>query len=172
MKVQDFTTMGAKELFLFEEKSTDQKLKKLKRDLLLRLARARQKGGTPPVHKERAAFRRYADEVAKAYAKLFKTGPWNKTFTAEDRQGFARVQWIAWTDDYRAGRFAAILPPKKKKGKARFKIGDRVQAGRKGTADYDEGEIVEIVDGKALVAWNSLAKTWVPEGGLKRKARR
>jgi len=48
-----------------------------------------------------------------------------------------------------------------------WEVGDKVEAGQEGTDDYDRGEIQEVVDDRAFVAWESQVKTWTPMEDLR-----
>lgn len=50
---------------------------------------------------------------------------------------------------------------------AKISVGDRVEAGRKGTDDYDKGRVVKIRGRMADVAWDSGVTTPAPVSDLR-----
>lgn len=47
-----------------------------------------------------------------------------------------------------------------------LKIGEKVQAGKEGSEDFDIGQILQISEKKALVAWQTGVRTWTPLSDL------
>lgn len=51
----------------------------------------------------------------------------------------------------------------------RIHVGDEVEAGKKGTEDYDYGKVLRVRKSEAYVAWDSGVKAWIPMSMLQMK---
>lgn len=49
-----------------------------------------------------------------------------------------------------------------------LEVGDRVEGGKRGTADYDTGRVVEIDGDRVRVAWDTLTMIWHERSELRR----